>query len=336
MLRFLGLFVLAIPFLPAAVSAPAPKGGPKAASILVFDDCDDVYKGKDKYEDNLTLLDPTGKQTFRLSGFNNCQSIGCSRMVAADPARKCVWVIENVAHKVRRFDLTGRETLAIDGVNGSAVAVDPETGNVWALVGPGQIGKGKTVVYDPTGKQIASHDIPGWDIAYDRKAKAFWIADTQLTKVTAATGAVEFSVPVAKWCVSSLDVDPTTGAAWVAVRRHTVGDGSANRLLKFDAAGKEVVAVELGDKSPFRVSADPKGGGVWVANMRSSVERFSADGKSTAEFPVEVLAVHYDAVGGNLWVVTPDEVQKRTRGGEVTARQKHAGKTLQAWIAALE
>jgi hypothetical protein len=96
-------------------------------------------------------------------------------MVAADPARKCVWVIENVAQRVRRFDLAGKETLAIAGVHGSALAVDPETGNVWALAGGGQIGKGRTVVYDARGKEVASHAVTGWDIAYDRKQR--WTAN---------------------------------------------------------------------------------------------------------------------------------------------------------------
>ena len=122
------------------VAAPAPKESAKPNGILVLDN-----------KDNLTLLDPTGKQTFRVSGFNNCESIGSSRMIAADRARKCIWVIENVAHRIRRFDLAGKETLTIPGVHGSAVAVDPETGHVWALAGEGQIGKGKTVVYDAKG-----------------------------------------------------------------------------------------------------------------------------------------------------------------------------------------
>src|SRR5262249_42776360 len=154
--------------------------------ILVLDDCDEQYRGKDAYEDNLTLLDFTGKQRFRLSGFNNCQSIGSSRMIATDPARKAIWVLENVAHRIRRFDLAGKETLTIAGVHGSAIAVDPETGNVWALVGEGGIGSGKTVVFDDQGGEVASHAISGWDIVYDPKSKAFWIAEKKLTKISAA------------------------------------------------------------------------------------------------------------------------------------------------------
>jgi DNA-binding beta-propeller fold protein YncE len=330
------LSLLAAPALSGVSAAPAPQESAEPAGILVLDDCDDQFRGKEEYRDNLTLLDPTGKQTFRVSGFNNCQSIGSSRMVAADPARKCVWVIENVAHRIRRFDLAGKETLTIPGVHGSAIAVDPETGNVWALAGEGGIGRGRTVVYDDKGKEVASYNLTGWDIAYDRKAKAFWIADRKLTKLTAATGAVVCKADVSTWCASSVDIDPRSGAAWVAVREHPDVAGSSNRLLKFDADGTELMAIDLGKKIPFRVSVDPKDGSVWVAHLRRSVERFSAFGKSEAEHAVEALTVQVDPAGGSVWVVTPTEVQRMTPQGNVTKRVSHAGKTSQAWIAPWE
>jgi hypothetical protein len=332
----LGL-VLAVPALSLAKpDRPRPRDEAKITGVLVLDNCDDQYQGKDEYKDNLTLLDLAGRQTFRVSGFNNCESIGSSRMVAADPARKCIWVIENVAQRIRRFDLAGKVTLTIPGVNGSAIAVDPETGNVWALAGAGRVGQGKTVVYNDKGMEVASYDISGWDIVYDRKAKAFWIAEGKLTKINAAKGEVLFSAHVSTWCASSVDVDPRSGAAWVAVREHPQVVGSSARLLKFDANGTELVAIDLGPKDPFRVSVDPKGGSVWVANLRKSVERFSAEGKSETEHAVEALAVQVDPAGGDAWVVTPTEVQKITHKGDVIRRVEHASRTSQAWIASLE
>jgi DNA-binding beta-propeller fold protein YncE len=334
MLRLILPTILGIAVLSVAVAAPLPEPAEKPTGILVLDNCDDEYKGKEEYKDNLTLFDSAGKQTFRVSGFNNAESISSSRMIATDPTRKCIWVIENAAHRIRRFDLAGKETLTIPGVHGSAIAVDPETGNVWALAGEGGIGKSKTVVYDDKGKDVASFDISGWDIAYDRKAKAFWIAEQKLTKITAAKGDVVFSADVSTYCASSVDVDPRSGAAWVAVREGV--PGSSNRLLKFDSDGKELVAIDLEKKVPFRVSVDPKDGSVWVAHFMKSVERFSADGKSEAEHTVEALAVQVDPAGRAAWVVTPTEVQKITPKGDVTKRMKHAGKTSQAWIASLE
>jgi hypothetical protein len=316
-------------------AAPVPTEKPKRTGILVLDNCDEQFKGKVEYEDNLTLLDSTGKQTFRVSGFNNCESIGSNRMVVADANRDCIWTIENVAHRIRRFNLAGQETLAIEGIHGSAIAVDPETGNLWALVGK-QIGEGKTEVYDTTGKLVASYDISGWDIVYDRKAHAFWIADRKLTKISAAKGEVQFSVDISTFCASSVDVDPKSGAAWVSVREHPQIAGSSNRLLKFSAEGQELAAIDLGKKGPFRVSVDPKDQCVWVANFMKSIERFSGEGKSQAVYEVEALAVQVDPAGGDVWVATPTETLKMTAKGDVTKRTRHAGKTSQAWIASLD
>jgi hypothetical protein len=318
-----------------APAAPVPKAGPKPTGVLVLDNCDPAYLNKETYADNLTLLDADGKGTFSVSGFNNCESIGSSRMVAVDPARKCVWVIENVAGRLRRFDQkSGKETLSVDGVKGSAVAVDPDTGNVWALTSKAGIGTGKTVVYDPDGKLVATHDVSGWDIAYDPKGKAFWIADNKLTKIT-VKGEVVFTTKISTYCASSVDVDPNTGAGWVAVRNDPQINGSTNELLKFDADGKELARVDLGKNDPFRVSLDPKDGGVWVAHLRKAVERFSAEGKSEVSHAVEALAVQVDPAGGDVWVVTPTEVQRMSPKGEVSVRAPLAGKTTQAWIAAV-
>ncbi|QEL19250.1 NHL repeat-containing protein [Limnoglobus roseus] len=316
-----------------AVAAPIPKGVARAKGILILDDCDPGYKGQDEYHDNLTLLDPAGNSTFRLSGFNNCESIGSTRAVAADGGRKCVWAIENVAKRLRRFSLDGRETLEIPGVKGSAIAVDPATGNVWVSAGTGTLGKGHVAVYDDRGREVATYPITSWDIAYDGSAKAFWVVERNLTKVSAETGKVIFSIPVAQWCAVSVDVDRRDGSAWAAVRAN--GGAETNHLVKFDAKGLELARVELGNRSAIRVSVDPLDGSVWAA-CGGAVRKYSADGKFQASHAVSALAVQVDPAGGDVWVATPTEIQRMTAEGKVKARLSHAGKTGQVWMAALE
>jgi hypothetical protein len=316
-----------------ATAAPVPKPVTRSTGVLILDNCDAAYEGKEEYKDNLTLLTSAGKPVFRVSGFNNCESIGGNHMIAVDSTRRRIWVVENVAHRIRCFDFAGKETLRIPEVRAKALAVDQESGNLWALVGE-NIVKGRTVVFDSVGKEIASYEIVGWDLVYDRHAKAFWIAAKKLTKIVAATGKIAHSTDVAVWCASSVDVDPRTGSAWVGVREHPNVAGSRNRLLKFGPDGKESVAVELGPRSPSRVSVESRDGGVWVAFGRS-VGWFSADGKAESEYAVEARSVQVDPAGG-VWIITSTEAQKLTSKGEVTARVKHAGTTSQAWIAALE
>jgi hypothetical protein len=305
---------------------------PKSAGVLVLDNCDPEYQGKVKFEDNLTLFDLKGNQVFRIPEFNNCESIGSSHMIATDSRRGSIWVIENAANRIRRFDLFGKEELTIHGVSGSALAVDLETGNIWALVG-GRIGAGKTIVFDRSGKEIGTHPISGWDIVYDAKAKSFWIAEQRLTKITAATGAVQFSNEVATWCASSVDIDPNSGAVWVAVRQYSAGMG-IDRLVKFGAHGKELQSVPLGN-SPSRVSVDPISGNVWVATFGKSLELFTNDGKRRDKFPLEALTVQADPFGSDAWVVTPTNLLRVNMHGEIMKRASHVKRTSQAWISAI-
>jgi hypothetical protein len=73
-----------------SVAAPIPKLPVKPQRILILDNCDEEYVGKDEYEDNLTFIDITDKRLFRMTGFNNCHSFGSPRKIASDLRRDCI------------------------------------------------------------------------------------------------------------------------------------------------------------------------------------------------------------------------------------------------------
>jgi DNA-binding beta-propeller fold protein YncE len=321
---------------PEAPAPPLPKGKDVPASgVLVMDDCDEDYQGKPAYADNLSYIDASGKVAFRVSGLNNCESIGSNHMVAVDPKRGWIWALENVGRSVRKFDRKGKELLSIKDVKGSAVAVDPETGNVWVLTSAGRIDSGKTVVYDAKGKEVASYDVTGWDIAYDPKGKAFWIAGRKLAKVAAKTGKVAFDKEITTWSSSCVAVHPETGKVWVTVRRYGPQiPGSKNQLLGFDNDGTPKHTVELGDEdevTPFHVSVGPKGV-VWVTLFGKSVRRYSAAGKLEAELKHKAITASADLTSSDVWVVTQTEVLRLSAAGKVLKRAAHRKKTTQAWI----
>jgi hypothetical protein len=318
---------------PEADAAPVPKEKAREGSgVLVLDDCDEDFKGKASYADNLTALDASGKVTFSASGFNNCESIGSNHMVAVDPKRGWIWALENVGRRVRKFDRKGKELLAIKDVEGHAVAVDPETGNLWVLTSKGTIYGDKTVVYGRGGKVLDTHDVGGWDIVYDPKGKSFWVAGQKLTKLSAKSGKVAFSKTITTWCASCLSVHPATGKVWVAVREHPQVAGSKNQLLGFDNDGALRHTVELDDLSPFHVSVSSKTGAVWVTIFNKSVRRYSSAGKLEAEHKVEALTAAADLTSDDVWVVTATEVRRMGPKGKVLKRAKHRGKTSQAWV----
>jgi DNA-binding beta-propeller fold protein YncE len=305
---------------------------PAEGRVLVLDDCDPEFKGKDSYADNLSCISTAGGLVFRVSGFNNCECIGSSHMVAGDPARGCVWALENVAHRIRKFDRAGKELLSLPAVQANALAVDPATGNLWVLTSKGTIDGDKTEVFRADGKHLATHDVSGWDITYDRKGKAFWVAGSRLAKLDARSGAVAFVKPITAWCSSSVAADPRTGMVWVTVRRHPHVVNSRNVLLRFDGDGTLRQSVPLGDSMPFRVSVDPRRGTAWVTLFRKSLQRYAADGRREAEFPVPALTAVADPTGGGAWVVTREETLRLGPRGNVLRRVKHKGPTSQAWV----
>lgn len=319
--------------LAAAPAAPVPKEAAKTAGILVLDDSDRVFKGKAAYEDNLQFFGTDGKERFHLSGFNNAQTYSGTRMIATDPTRKSIWVLENVAHRVRRFDLAGKELAVIEGVKGTALAVDPETGNVWAATNSRFGGGGEIRVYSPKGEKVATHDVAAWDLMYDPKVKAFWAAEKSLTKLAAKDGKVLVQKKLPDWCASSVAVNPTTGDVWVGIR--DVPGDKAHQLLRFDTDGEAKATVALADCCPWRVAVDPKSGSAWMATMSRGVREYTAAGKLAAEHDVaDTIGVEIDPNGDGAWVLTRTDTRLLSFAGKELRKVAHKKPTDQAWIAA--
>jgi hypothetical protein len=325
----LAALILCASIVPDGSSAPAPR---PREGIVVLDDCDPDFRGKVVYQDNLTFIDPAGKLGFRVEGLNCCESIGSNHMIAGDPKRGWVWVVENVGHRIRKFDRDGKELLVLENIHASALAVDPFTGDLWVLTSTGTIHGEKTVVFDANGHQLAVHDVSGWDIAYDRKSKSFWIAGQNLAKVS--DGKVVVQKRITTWCASSLAVHPASGRVWVAVREHSQVANSRNELLAFDNDGNLQQTIALGDKGPFHVSIDGRDGAVWLTLFGQSVRRYTEEGKLDGEHKMHALTAEADPRGRGAWVVTPEETVLLNRKGERSSHVKHKRKTTQAWIAA--
>jgi len=315
----------------SAHSAPALPGS-KAGGVFVLDDCDPDYQGKATYADNLSYIDGSGKLVFRVSGLNTCQMIGSNRQVSYDAARGHVWVAESVGHQIRKFDLDGKELLVVKDVKPGAIALDPESGNLWAMRSTGAIDGGDLVVLSPTGKELAVHNVSGWDLAYDAKGKAFWAAGKDLVKVS-LEGKELVRKNVSTWSASCLAVHADTGRVWVAAREHPQVAGSRNEILSFDNNGDHKHTIPFGERSPFHLTIDKKTGAAWVTDFRTAVRRYDADGKLEVDRKIDALCAHADPATGELWVVTQEETVRMSATGEIVKRVKHAGKTSQAWVA---
>ena len=339
MARLLFAILLITLLIQPAKADPIPKGGVKFTGILVLDDCDPIFRDKDKYEDNVIAIYSAGKIRFRISGFNTSQTIGGMRKIAVDSTRDTFWVYEDASHRIRGFDFSGKETRLIKDVNCSAIAIDPKTGHLWVVTTPQGFGTGPTVVYDRGGRLIATYDIKGTDIVYDRKYSAFWIAGKELARVSvsAKEGDVIPSIAITKWTASTLDVDPKSGSVWVGVRKHPDVAGSEDRLLKYDRNGNAApeASIDLGDNSPSQVSVSPVDGCVWIAAGKV-VRRYSSKGKLEFEKEAQSSGIQIDTNGRDVWLVTANEIQKMSADGKITVRVPHVSKSSQAWITLVE
>jgi hypothetical protein len=329
----------AISFVPWSAAAPPPAPPPAPRGLLVLDNCDREFRGKDRYENNLSLIDDSGRVVFRAGGFNGCEMIGSTHMVAVDARRGWAWACELVANKVHQYDRSGRRLTTIENLRADALAVDPESGNLWVLGGR-QIGSGTTEVYNPAGRLLVSHPVSGLDLAYSPMDKSFWIADRHLARIRAD----EVAAPVrpadaivahnvAGWTVSSIDVHPVTGRIWVTPRQHPQVLPSENRLVCLDSTGRVISDTDLKALNPFRVSVDPKDGSVWVAIFRQAVHRYSPDGKLEAAFDINATSVEADPDTGGAWAVTEKEILLLNRAGQIKQRVPHKGPSSQSWIA---
>jgi hypothetical protein len=318
-------------------SAPNAEPAPTLPQgIFVLDDCDQKYEGKEKYEDHLTFVTARGKPGFQVTGINMCESVGSHHVIAADPRRQCVWVSENVGGCIKRYDLNGKVTTTITAKGCGAIAVHPETGNVWSLVSEtGDFTKSRTVVFDEKGTEQMTYDASGVDIVYSSKDNAFWIVGRKLQKIFATDGFVDLSQHVTAWCGVSVDVDPQSGAVWIAAREHPNVDGSKNELLKFDRAGNKLAEIALGQKGAMKISVAPRDGSVWVAKFQNSLEQYSPEGKPLMKCPVPAVAVQAER-SGDVWAVTASDIRKLNAKGETLVKIDLAGKTNQAWIGVLE
>ncbi len=301
-------------------SAPAPPERPSGAVVYNHREAGPA----------LSFLTPAGGLVNRITGPDSGGTAGSSRRVAVDPARKCVWVCER-GGRILKYSLEGKELLAVPDVKAAALAVDPATGNVWATRSfhiPGKADGGSTSVRSPEGKVLATHPVPGQDIAFDPKNKSMCVVGQEMIRLSLdgnvrARGRVTGS----DHCLA---VCPLTGNVWVATGATVTAE---RHLGLYDLNAKQQDHVPLGGIRCLRLAISPKDGSVWVALAYHEVRRYSKAGLLKACFKLEITSLDIDHATDGIWAVTPDEILRLTRDGKITLRVKHKGMSVQSWIA---
>lgn len=319
-----------LPYRRGTIAAPIPRAKePPPSGLLVLAHRSE-QPGNVPSQHDLHGLDASGKVVLTVPGFNTHPQIGNYPLIALDAKRSWVWVVEGGLSRIRKFDRKGKELLAFKHEEVICVAVDPETGNLWALTTNWSRFAQRTVVYDPKGNEVARYDIKGYTIAYDPTAKGFWLAgDQRLIRVIAATGRVEVETTLKGWA-TSLAVHPKSGKVWVATRGFPQDE---NWLLGYDNDGKLKHSVLFTDKTPFHVSTNPRSGAVWLTLLHHSVRRYSPEGKLKAEHKLGALAALADLTSDDVWVVTKKEILRLAPEGKILKDISLRGELAAAWVA---
>ncbi|NQV31179.1 MAG: flagellar basal body-associated FliL family protein [Phycisphaeraceae bacterium] len=275
----LSLFLAGALLLPMALGQTSSKNKEDNYHVLVLADTDPVFKGKDTYDDRLYMLNSQGEIEAGLSGFNICQSIGGSHRLAVDTKRRTLWVTENVGAFLWHFDLnTGKLIHKIPNLKANSVAIDPDTGNAWVLIGNGNIGNGHIKVISPTGRIMAKHDVSGLDIAYSQHDQCFWVIDKTVTRLDTGgniLGQITEKIP---HVASSVSIDENTGHAWIVIRDHPDVANSRPELWVVNPNMTILQKIDLGDTYPRCVSVDPEQKTVWVGCVMGAL-RFNTQGE---------------------------------------------------------
>jgi beta-lactamase regulating signal transducer with metallopeptidase domain/DNA-binding beta-propeller fold protein YncE len=264
------LGAILLPMVHGAQTPPITAKDPNDYHLLVLDDCSEETDG-----DRLYMLNRNGDIEAVVTGFNG-GSFAASHRMAVDEQRKTLWIAER---QLWHLDLkNGKVLQKLPHIKARAVAIDPVTGNAWVLTS-GDIGTGHIDVVSPSGHVIATHNIPGGDIAYSHHDKKFWVVGKHVYKIdTQGTVTSKIMDPI-PWTALSVSIDQNNGNAWIVIGYHFQVHGSQPQLWLVDQDGKTIKAnINIDDVFPYCVTVDSKQNNVWVGCL-GAILRFDTKGE---------------------------------------------------------
>ncbi|UCG59338.1 MAG: M56 family metallopeptidase [Phycisphaerales bacterium] len=315
----LGLSGLAAVVIAAAVLLPMAKARPqnqpgnrsarndpqKDFGLLILEDRQADDTGWETAR--LYLMGSNGDIRGALSGLSLKKPIGTSHILTIDVKRKILWVAENMGSRLWKFDLsTGKRLDRFEEIWACALAVEPESGNVWALR---RKGKGQIWIVSPGGTTLAKYDIPGEDIVYSPYDKSFWVVGREVYKISRG-GKTVGRIGNVGYMATSVSVDKRNGDAWTVIMYHPQRPESKNELWAVGANLKVKHKIDLGELRPYCIEVDSDNGIVWVGCLGTTL-RYDTNGKKlkTARW-ASGLSVATGSRANEAFVADADSVQQ--------------------------
>ncbi|QDU53909.1 M56 family metallopeptidase [Aeoliella mucimassa] len=296
------------------VEEPESDVNPNDIDIAILDDADPTFDPDKPHHDTLRVFDTDGDLLWSHTGLNSIVSVGGVHGVAIDRQRGRVYVCEPVSKRITAFNLAGTKIWQIDGINAECLAVDGKTGDIWCS-GGNSLSSGETVVFNMDGFELPGFPHRAIDMAYDPHTDAFWLVGFEVVKLT-REGTVLFREPVNGWICASVSVDPNTGNAWIAERRHSQEADSRSHLWCRGPDGTVRRELSLGADHLFVVECEPKSGDAFFSGYLTGLRRVSLEGDPQQISQLNAKSIEFSPVG-NLWVTTTDAIQRIDEQGKV-------------------
>ena len=302
--------------------------------IALLNDSDRAYKGKEVYEDTVTLYDSRGEEQWQITGLNTSQTVGANHAIVYNPYDKSIWCTEFVGERLIKLGLDGKVVFEKKDMEPHTLAVDPKTGNVWVLTSEETIYGKNLVVLDPSGQTIHDWNHKGFDLAYSEKEDCFWVVGKTVLKLN-KDGEVLFEWPEQfAWIAVSVSINNTDGSAWVIERRHSQVEDSRNRVWVFEPKGQVRRQIDLQDRGVSGAAVDSEHGVAWVTTSQG-ILKLGLGGEIEADIPIQGFSVCVEPDTGYIWISGRDGLLYRlNRNGDLVSRTEAPGNS-QKWLCAI-
>lgn len=292
-------------------------------NVWFLNDCDPDYQNI-PFNDSLKLFQSDGSEIMSKSGFNICQQLSGTRLLAVTSNGDYCWLSENVGNKLSKIDKNGNLIKQIDKSIG---AIDIcSNGNIFALGTNGTIMGDSIYIFDSIGNVLKSAPYGGIDLVVDEAHNAVWIVGSDIKKLDLSLS-LDFVIDPIAWTAMSVDFS-TDGSVWVGEGEYVPGNGQ-DRILHISQTGIIIDSISLVSR-PNCIRVNRKDGNIWIA----SISLYSLDHTN--------LTLNQIANGGftlsidnneNIWIAGYFNLRKYSKSGSLLIAITNFGDYNQAYIA---